>query len=491
MIDKEQVSTKLNNIIYKTSVFQLKYEIKRENLIDDTYFNLEKLPNLRILNNGFLKLFRIKYKKSQKEMAKIVGVPLRTWVGWEAYSKALPFKNLIKLTNFFNISYITLCDIIKDCEFTLGKHHGKNRLKLPLKERDFDLVKYLIPVIPDKTYLIKSAPIDIKNKIISSFSIDNHTYNKNGLIMLYSYLLNRFLKTFYNYKKEIHLNFPLTKEVQIWKSKKVDLKYAVIIPLLLTDGGEVPTGVSFSGNNNIAHNILADAWFYYFNKVPSSFKLRNRNVNVTKYILSKEFMQEFKDVCPTFKKSPKNEILNNYLNSPQPTINYLFKRPILEQQIALRLWFITEGSVGISLDKKSKLINLALRIACANPTLTEDLKLLAKNNGISLSIKREEHYWSGIHGLQSTSISSAINFLKMGGFIRGVNISNKSNSFFTGFDKQDLLLGILEFMVRQRTNNKHRISDIKEINKQIYNIIKKKEFKNEAFYIKFFGDTKC
>ena len=491
MVNINQVSINTNNIIYKTSVYQIKFEINKSNLIDNNYFNLEKLDNLRIINNGFLRFIRKKNNKTRSEMANILKVPIYTWIGWEFYNKAMPYNQLIKITKSFNISTKDLYKLIKDSEFTFGIHHGKNRLKLPLKEQDFKLVKYLIPMSHNKTYLIKDTPIEIKNKVINSFSVDKYNYNKSGLIILYSYLLNRFLKTFYTHKKEIHLNFPLTKEVQLWITKKVDLRCAVIIPLLLSDGGEIPTGVSLSGNNDIAHQIFTDAWFYSFNKLPSSFKIRSGKVNVTKYILSKEFMQNLKDVCPSFKKSPKNENLHSYLESIQPTINYLFDRPKLEQQIALKLWFITEGSVSISLDKKRGLINPALRIACAHPKLANELKLLAKDNGINLSIKRGDHYWSGIHGLQSTSISSAINFLKIGGFIRGVNVSHKGNSSFTGFDKQDLLLGILEFIVRQRTNNKYKNNNIKEINKQVYNIIKKKEFKNEAYYIKFFGDKRC
>ncbi len=479
-----------DDIIYKQSVFQLNVKLNKKHLINHEYFNLERLPNLRILDNGFLRLFRKKYNKSQNQMAKIIGVPLNTLIGWESYKKALPFKKLIKAIKYFNIPYIKLYKIIDGCEFTFGKHHGKNKIKLTLKPSSFNLAKYLIPITPNKTYVVKNTPNPIKNHIVKDFSIDKYTYNKNGLIVIYSYLLNRFLKTFYVYKKEMHIKFPLTNEVPQWLSKGVNLRRAAIIPLLLTDGGEKSNGIAFTGNNDIAHNIFVDSLYFSLNKIPSSFKIRKGEVNFTNVILSYNTRSELKKICPNFKTYPANESKEDYLSHSQPSINYLLNAPKIEQQIALRLWFITEGSIGISLNKKRRLINPALRIACAHPGLTNQLRQLGIKNGINFSIRKSRNYWSGIQGLQSTSISSLINFLKIGGFIRGVNVSHKSKSF-TGLDKQDVLLGILEFMAKQRKNNKYKSNNIKEVTTQILNIIKNKEIKNEAFYIKLFGAEKC
>ena len=469
-----QESNTDGDIIYKQSVFQLKFELNKKYLLNHEYFNLEKLPDLRILNNGFLRLLRKKYNKSQDQMAKTMGVPLRTLIGWESSRKTLPFKTLIKIIKYFNIPSKKLYKIIENCEFSFGEHHGKNRIRLPLKATDFNLVKYLIPVTPNKTYVVINAPNDIKEYIIKNFSIDKYTYNKNGQIVIYSYLLNKFLKTFYIYKKEMHIDFPLTTEVPQWLSKGVDLKRAVIVPLLLTDGGERLNGVVFTGNNDIAHNIFVDSWYFSLNKIPSSFKIRMGEVNFTKFIVPNKIISELKKICPTFKTYPANESKKEYLNHSQPNIDYFFKRPKIEQQIALRLWFITEGSIGISLNKKRGLINPALRIACAHPGLTNQLRQLGIKNDITFSIRKSRSNWSGIQGLQSTSISSIVNLLKMGGFIRGVNVSRKSKSF-TGLDKQDVLLGILEFMARQRKNNKYKSDNIKEIRTQILNIIKSKE----------------
>ncbi len=83
-----------------------------------------------------------------------------------------------------------------------------------------------------------------------------------------------------------------------------------------------------------------------------------------------------------------------------------------------------------------------------------------------------------------------INFLKIGGFIRGVNVAKSRSKFFGGFDKQDVLLGILEFMKRQRKEKVYRTDNIQKINKWVREIIENKKFKDEEYYIKYF-EKKC
>ena len=61
---------------------------------------------------------------------------------------------------------------------------------------------------------------------------------------------------------------------------------------------------------------------------------------------------------------------------------------------------------------------------------------------------------------------------------------------FGGFDKQDVLLGILEFMKRQKENSIYKTDNIQKINKWVRNIIKNDEFKDEQYYIKYF-EEKC
>ena len=145
-----------------------------------------------------------------------------------------------------------------------------------------------------------------------------------------------------------------------------------------------------------------------------------------------------------------------------------------------------EGSVQFNLDKNTKLIVPVLQIACAHPKLVWQLKEIAKNNGINLSIKKDANIWSGLSGLSGGSINTGIQFLKMGGFIRGVKIAKTKSGFFGGLDKQDVLLGIFELMKLQRENQKYRYDSRIECNKKIREIVLNKQFKSEQFYIDYF-----
>lgn len=473
----------------ETTVFCRKVSVKGENLTKDGHFNLDKISQLRILDNGFLKKIRIKYKKTQQNLAELIKTPLRTLIGWESYKKSLPFTKLIELFNRLKINEKERYSLIIGSEFTFGKHHGKNRIKLPLKPEEFKMANYLIPIEPDKVYVIKKTPKEIKEDVIKEFSIDRYYLNKTGLLVIYSCLFNHFLKTFYVYKKELILKFPLSKEVPVWMSKNVNLSKAVIIPLLITDGGEKSASVFCSGESNIVHNIWTDACYYELNKLPSSYKVPYKTIFITSHRFNKEVLNKLKVNCPMFKTSPSKESAKEYSKLPQPSIKYLFERPKLEQQIALRLWAITEGSVSIRNSKREKLITPSIRIACAHPILINELKKIAKLNGINSSISKGYNTWSKISGLQTSSIDSAINFLKIGGFIKGVKVAKSKSKPFGGFDKQDVLLGILELVKRQRENKAYKTSSIQKVNKWVISIIKNKQFMNERYYIKYF--KKC
>tara|TARA_Y100000034_G_C6908339_1_gene422263 strand:- start:4380 stop:5849 length:1470 start_codon:yes stop_codon:yes gene_type:complete len=473
------------NTIYKRTVFDLKVKINKNNLTKEDYFDLSKIKNLRVLDNGFLKILRKKYNKTQKEMANTINVPLRTWIGWESYDKYMPFKKLIILSKKLKINERELYGLIKNSKFTYGSHHGKNRLNLPVRPKEFNLVNYLIPVEPNKVYLIKNSPQKIKEYITKNFSIDHNYFKKTKLITIYSYLLYHFLKTYYIYKKEPSIKYPLSKEVSKWIKKRIDIKKAILIPLLLSDGGEKPKNRLFiSGASKRIHNIWSDAWFHEHKLYPSSFLLPHKSIFVTTHKVDENILSKLKNICPNFKTSPRNTTINKYMNSPQPSIKYIFNRPKLEQEIAIRLWANTEGSIGINLNKRGGLINPSLKIACAHPYLTKELRKLCKENKINLSIIKENKNWFKIGGLKSTSITSTINFLKIGGFIKGTKIKHNSK-YFHDLDKQDVLLSILEFIITQRKEN-NKITNIDKAYKSIKNIVINKKYKNKEYYLKEF-----
>ena len=255
---------------------------------------------------------------------------------------------------------------------------------------------------------------------------------------------------------------------------------------MLSDGGEKPQNrLFFSGASKQIHKIWSDAFYQEYSCLPSSFLLPYKSIFVTTHKVSDKIMTELKRVCPNFKTSPRNKSKELYLSISQPSIKYIFTRPKLEQQIAIRLWANTEGSIGIRLDKKNKLITPYFQIACANPSIIKELQRLCKINMLNLTIIKDKKNWAGVGRLKSTSIKSAINFLKMGGFIKGTKISSKSKSF-KGLDKQEVLFGILEFMLKQRKEDKYRIDDMNKIYKHIKDIVLKKEFKEESYYLDSF-----
>jgi len=78
-----------------------------------------------------------------------------------------------------------MCSLIEGCEFTFGKHHGKNRVRLPLQPEKFKIANYLIPIEPNKVYVIKNTPKDTKDLLTKYF----HRFlllKKTGLLVIYS-----------------------------------------------------------------------------------------------------------------------------------------------------------------------------------------------------------------------------------------------------------------------------------------------------------------
>ena len=300
--------------IYSTSVYRLTVQINENNLTKGGHFDLSKLQNLRVLDSGFLKTLRIKYCKTQKQMANIVQVPLRTWIGWESYHKFLPFKKLVRLCKRLNIPENDFYQLIENTQFTYGNHHGKNRFTLPVDPDKFDLYKYMVPNELKRTYLIKRTPIKIKKKIINKFSLDNHYFKKTGLVSLYPYLLHDFLIKFFTYEKEILINFPLTSEIESLKKDGVNLKKAVLIPFALTDGGEKPGNrLYISGASEIVHKLWTDCMKEAYGILPSSFMTKHRSIMVTTHIASQEIISEFKKLCINLKTSPYKEKKQGYL----------------------------------------------------------------------------------------------------------------------------------------------------------------------------------
>jgi len=122
-----------NNIIQNQkckTVFCHKIYVKKENLTNNGYFDLKKIPSLRIIDNNILKKIRDEYNKTHKEIALIANVPIRTEIGWESYKKAFSFDKLLLICNRLGLKEKKIYELIKNSEFTFGNHHGKNLLRV-------------------------------------------------------------------------------------------------------------------------------------------------------------------------------------------------------------------------------------------------------------------------------------------------------------------------------------------------------------------------
>lgn len=470
------------NPLYETTVYNLFSVLKENNLTNKGYFDLEKVPYLRVINNGLLETIRKRYGKTNQELANILGIPLRTVLGWQYYSKAIPMSKLVALQQKLGLEKNNLYELIRYNSFTSGRHHGKNRSSLPLTPQEFMLAQYLIPQKNGRVYAVQKTPSRVKDALIRDFTIDQDYYDKKGLIVIYSDLLKNFLETFYSYERREKVSFPLSTEVPEWLDNNVDLQSAVIIPLLLSDGGVKPKGYAYiSGESKIVHSLWCDAWWYKHNMRPSSYMEPHKSIFLTTHIARPEQMKDILGICKGIKKSPYKELKEDYLGRPQPTIAYLLKRPSIEQQIALRIWANTEGSIGIHFE--DGLCKPAFQLACANPSLARDIQKIAGKNNVNLTLARGKT-WSGIDKLRTTSIKSVINFLKIGGFIPGTRVNSKSKHF-QGLDKQKLLLGILEFTIRQRVNELKTTSN--KAYKEIRRIVINKEYRAPSYYINLLG----
>ncbi|WP_287583652.1 hypothetical protein [Candidatus Borrarchaeum sp.] len=170
---------------------------------------------------------------------------------------------------------------------------------------------------------------------------------------------------------------------------------------------------------------------------------------------------------------------------PQPHLDYLIKATEAEQKIAFRIWASTEGCI-YAWNSSQKNVYPALEIACAHPKLLKQLHQIAVLCNINMIERRSKCKWSGKEGLCTYSLKSCVEFLKLGGFIQGVKISSHSK-YHKDINKGILLLGILEFKIRQKKNSRLRKLSSEKIHQEINKITRNKQYNTKQFYIDYFS----
>jgi transcriptional regulator with XRE-family HTH domain len=476
-------STTFKAIIYETSVYQYIVELKENVFTEQGFLDLVKVPGLRVAGTGqFLKNLRLKSKLLQKDIAELFGVSISQVSYQERNGNTIPLQPLIEIAHARGTSRDAIYLSIAQGEFSI-----KN-VALPV---NFEKIREIAGYLSPSKYGINitKCPKEILSTIKATLNVH---ISQGSPKRISSKELHNYLTTFFHYTKVPKINPPLTEEVKHWREQGVDLKRMVIIPCLQSDGTSKQKqrhDLTFLGNSQILHDYFLDAMHYEYNELPTAYFV-NKSGSSSCYTTFNQnsvtkILNEIMKLAGNTKTSPAiGQTVEDYLKEPQPHLDYLINASETELKIALRIWASTEGY--ISINRSKGLIYPMLGIACAHPDLATAPQQIAKQFNIKFTKKRSKNTWSGIKVLVALTISSCIAFLKLGGFIKGVEVSSNSR-YHKGFNKDVLLLGILEFIKRERNKDFYRNLPLKEVHNEINKIIENKEYKSADYYIEYFS----
>lgn len=487
--EDEEDSNCLRISLGGTSVWSHECKLKKDALTIQNYIDLVKVTGLYVSDAGpFLRELRMKNQLRLKDIAELVEVTPTDVCAWEKNRKRMSLRVLVKIAENFDISRDKIYSMIEN---------GEIKTKLPATLIRFDKIRDIVPFllpcdgINPSVYLRKCKDETLKKveeTLNFKLAYRSKRINSNRAV-IYSWLFHRYLKTFFSYSKFPKIIPPLTNEVETWSKKGLDLRYTVILPLLQTEGCitiKHPL-ICFWGNNRSLHDLFVDAMYFQYGLLPSSYYRYNKNSYVTDYTQKSEkaekIQNELLTICGNTKtKSDYRQTVEEYLKEPQPHLNYL--RKSTEAQIALRIWASAEGC--ISIHRHKTFVYPVLNISCAHPILVNQLKKISKKFQMHFNILRSKTKWSGFTGLGSTSIKNILNFLRIGGFIKRVEISSHSK-YHKGIAKDILTLGILEFKKREKTSPHLRKLSIKKVHYEINKIVKNNEYNSADYYIEYFS----
>ncbi len=178
------------------------------------------------------------------------------------------------------------------------------------------------------------------------------------------------------------------------------------------------------------------------NKRSRRDKITGQNMLISdlnsKHNLSKLYL-----LSPEFNTTPGKKSEVDFLNSPQPTIKFVFGDSNELKWFALRTYFDFDGSISPSFKLKHKKENkngkryeyfqvqfeCEVKISETNPSLVNDLAKLCAELGLLASIRKDKRNWSNLSGICISEINSVKRFLEFGGPMTNVKISGKSNRF--------------------------------------------------------------
>jgi len=204
----------------------------------------------------------------------------------------------------------------------------------------------------------------------------------------------------------------------------------LIIAMLLTDGHVYKKRNCFeigfaSKSSSLLYLFLDLIKIWNRKQIVSKYIDKNR---VTRLYFHLPIKNEFIKSVKSFKTSPRNQSVRNYLKEDQPNIDFLENMDNECKRLFLRIILSLDG--GITNRKGIKRIQPSIFLRCAHLSLCKFYQKIANDFSIKLRIEKDKSKWSGIDGLSTTKIESIKKFKEIGGFVDGLKISKKSKYFY-------------------------------------------------------------
>ena len=398
-------------------------------------FDLRKLSCRCFILGPKLKEWRNECKLTQNQVVKNLKLAGRfQLMDFERGEVGVPLNLLFK--------FATLYDKKKEFEEILPKLYfsrKRNEVVLPSMPEQIDgLIQYLKPIHRN---VVKVSLRASREELIGIENIFDVKINYlKSLRTINSRALVDFLDTFYKYKKKCKLKFPLTRLVPDLVKMGIDLRKAIILPLLQSDGSADKKSFWMNGICRPIHDVFADAVYYTYGIVPSGYFFDSNRVGCYKtYFPSKKIILELKSLCGNTKTEPaKGQSKEDFLKEPQPHMDYMADLDNIGKRTALRCYASSEGYIGHT-GKNPK-----FEIACANPALIKGVKKLAEDLGITMGIQPAKYTWSGIGRLSTGKVKNIERFKEIGGFIEGMTI-NGVTKYLRGVEKNKVLAVALKY----------------------------------------------
>lgn len=154
---------------------------------------------------------------------------------------------------------------------------------------------------------------------------------------------------------------------------------------------------------------------------------------------------EITKLSPTFKKSPKKKIMEDYKSGPKPSLDFLENSGNFYKILGVKLAMTSEGGITFYIQKNKRNISILPRIffSCANPDLNDGWRQIMSSIGLGMNVQKDKNKWSGICGLATFDMDTIRRFREIVRFVDGVKISGKSR-YCKGIEKNSLLTKLLE-----------------------------------------------